>query len=46
MQSIVGENTPGEILSGEEGEEVQAAGGYEEGGWYDEDQTQYDISIR
>jgi hypothetical protein len=25
---------------------VQAAGGYEEGGWYDEDQTQYDISIR
>jgi hypothetical protein len=46
MQSIVGENTPGEILSGEEGEEVPAAGGYEEGGWYDEDQTQYDISIR
>jgi hypothetical protein len=46
MPSIVGENTPGEILSGEEGEEVHAAGGYEEGGWYDEDQTQYDISIR
>jgi hypothetical protein len=46
LQSIVGENTPGEILSGEEGEEVQGAGGYEEGGWYDEDQTQYDISIR
>ena len=32
------------MLSGEEeGEETQA--GYEEG-WYDEDQTQYDMSIR
>jgi hypothetical protein len=40
---VVGDNTPGEVVSGEEGEEVQA--GYEEG-WYDEDLTQYDMGVR
>jgi hypothetical protein len=40
---MAGENTPGELLSGEEAEETQA--GYEEG-WYDEDLTQYDMAIR
>jgi hypothetical protein len=41
---VIGENTPGELLSGEEGEETTQAG-YEEV-WYYEDQTQYDLQIR